>query len=56
MFKDILRKCRRAPLLPDQATRLAIIERKLAEWRKNKPVKPTEDIYKWMRPKPNTET
>jgi hypothetical protein len=39
MFKDILRKCRRAPLSPDQANRLAAVEIKLAEWRKSKPAK-----------------
>jgi len=36
MFKDILRRCRRAPLSAKQATRLLMIEEKLAEWRKNK--------------------
>jgi hypothetical protein len=57
MFKDILRKCRRAPLSPDQAARLAIINQKLAEWRKSKPAKqPTQETYKWMLPKPDTET
>jgi hypothetical protein len=57
MFKDILRKCRRAPLSPDQAARLAAIEQKLAEWLKRKPAKqPTQDIYKWMQPKPDPET
>jgi hypothetical protein len=57
MFKDILRKCRRAPLLADQAARLAIIEQKLADWRKSKLAKqPTQDIYEWMRPKPDEET
>jgi hypothetical protein len=36
MFKDILRKCRRAPLSPDQAGRLAAIEKRLLEWRARK--------------------
>jgi hypothetical protein len=36
MFEDILRKCRRAPLSPDQAARLNVIEQKLAEWRQRK--------------------
>ena len=36
MFKDIFRRCRRAPLSPDQAARLKIIDEKLAEWRKRK--------------------
>jgi len=36
MFKDILRKCRRAPLSPNQASRLQTIEAKLAEWRLRK--------------------
>ena len=36
MFKDILRRCRRAPLSPKQAIRLRVIEEKLAEWRKRK--------------------
>jgi hypothetical protein len=36
MFKDILRKCRRAPLSPDQAARLRIIEKRLLEWRERK--------------------
>jgi hypothetical protein len=42
MFKDILRKCRRAPLSSDQADRLAKIELKLAAWRKNKLAKRSE--------------
>jgi hypothetical protein len=33
MFKDILRKCKRAPLSPEQTSRLQTIEGKLAEWR-----------------------
>jgi hypothetical protein len=36
MFKDILRRCRRAPLLPQQAVRLKVVEGKLAEWRQGK--------------------
>jgi hypothetical protein len=36
MFKDILRRCRRAPLLPEQAARLEVIEQKLLEWRARK--------------------
>jgi len=36
MFKDILRRCRRAPLSPDQAARLKIIEKRLLEWRERK--------------------
>jgi len=36
MFKDILRRCRRAPLSPRQAARLKVIEQKLAEWRQRK--------------------
>jgi hypothetical protein len=36
MFKDILRRCRRAPLSPPQAARLKVMEQKLAEWRKRK--------------------
>jgi hypothetical protein len=57
MFKDILRKCRRAPLLPDQAARLAIIDEKLVEWRKRKPAKrATQETYNGMQPKPGEET
>jgi hypothetical protein len=33
MFKDILRKARRAPLSRPQADRLAVIEQKLDAWR-----------------------
>jgi len=36
MFKDILRRCRRAPLSPQQAARLQTIEVKLADWKKRK--------------------
>jgi hypothetical protein len=36
MFKDILRKCRRAPLSSNQKARLETLEEKLAEWRLRK--------------------
>jgi hypothetical protein len=36
MFKDILRRCRRAPLLPEQLARLEVIEQRLLEWRAHK--------------------
>lgn len=36
MFKDILRKCRRARLSSDQAARLKTIEKRLWEWRERK--------------------
>jgi hypothetical protein len=36
MFKDLLRKCRRAPLSSDQAARLRVIEQRLSEWRERK--------------------
>jgi hypothetical protein len=39
MFKDIVRTCRRAPLLPEQAARLKVIEQKLLEWRERKQAK-----------------
>ena len=39
MFKDILRKCKRAPLSEEQASRLNIISEKLAEWRQRKQAK-----------------
>jgi hypothetical protein len=39
MFKDILRKCRRAPLSGDQPERLRAIERRLLEWREQKAAK-----------------
>lgn len=39
MFKDILRKCRRAPLTRNQAERLTAIEKRLLEWRERKAAK-----------------
>ena len=36
MFKDILRRCRRAPLSPEQAARLGAIEERLADWKQRK--------------------
>jgi hypothetical protein len=39
MFKDILRKCRRAPLSRNQAERLRAIEKRLLEWRERKAAK-----------------
>lgn len=36
MFKDILRRCRRAPLPPYLAARLKVIEERLAAWRERK--------------------
>jgi hypothetical protein len=36
MFKDILRRCRRAPLSEQQMERLKVIEEKLAVWRERK--------------------
>jgi hypothetical protein len=36
MFKDILRRCRRAPLSEQQVARLKRIEEKLVEWRRRK--------------------
>jgi hypothetical protein len=36
MFKDILRKCRRAPLSTAQAVRLKTVEKRLLEWREQK--------------------
>jgi hypothetical protein len=36
MFKDILRKCRRAPLSRNQAERLRAIEKRLLEWREER--------------------
>jgi hypothetical protein len=36
MFKDILRRCRRAPLSSKQAARLKTIEERLANWKRNK--------------------
>jgi hypothetical protein len=39
MFKDILRKCRKAPLSADQAARLSVVEKKYLEWRERKQAK-----------------
>ncbi len=39
MFKDILRKCRRAPLSRNQADRLRANEKRLLEWREQKAAK-----------------
>jgi hypothetical protein len=39
MFKDILRKCRKAPLSPDQAARLNVVEKKYLEWTERKQAK-----------------
>ena len=39
MFKDIVRRCRRAPLLPEQAARLKVIEQKPVKWRERKQAK-----------------
>jgi hypothetical protein len=39
MFKDILRRCRRAPLSKEQAERLGAIEEKLAAWRQRRQAK-----------------
>ena len=36
MFKDILRRCRKAPLSSEQAARLKTIEEKLVAWRERK--------------------
>lgn len=36
MFKDILRRCRKAPLPVRLSERLRVVETKLAEWRKRK--------------------
>ena len=36
MFKDILRRCRRAQLSSDQDVRLKVIEARLAEWKARK--------------------
>jgi hypothetical protein len=35
MFKDILRKCNRAPLTPTQTARLVSVKERLAEWKRN---------------------
>src|SRR5215831_2323586 len=39
MFKDILRKCRKAPLSPTQAMRLSVVEKRLSAWRERKQAK-----------------
>jgi hypothetical protein len=39
MFEDILRKCKRAPLSPEQASRLETVREQLAEWRRTKLLK-----------------
>ena len=39
MFKDIVRRCRRAPLTPKQAARFRSFEAKLTEWKKQKEAK-----------------
>jgi hypothetical protein len=36
MFKDIFRRCRRAPLHPEQAARFKVVEQRLSEWRQQK--------------------
>lgn len=36
MFKDILRKCRKAPLTSEQAARLSAVEEKLSQWRERR--------------------
>ena len=36
MFKDILRRCRRAPMSPQQTARFKVIEVKLADWKQRK--------------------
>jgi hypothetical protein len=36
MFKDILRKCKRAPLSEEQTLRLNVILEKVEEWRRRK--------------------
>ena len=36
MFKDILRRCRRASLSSKQTARLEVIEEKLAKWKRQK--------------------
>jgi hypothetical protein len=36
MFKDILRKCKRAPLSREQSARLEAVMAGLAEWRRRK--------------------
>jgi hypothetical protein len=42
MFKDILRKCRNAPLSAEQAKRLAVYEEKLADWTRRRAPMQTE--------------
>jgi hypothetical protein len=34
MFKDIFRKCKRAPLTPKQAARFEVVKERLAEWKR----------------------
>lgn len=36
MFKDLLRKCKRAALSQDQAARLAVVSEKLGKWKAEK--------------------
>jgi hypothetical protein len=36
MFEDILRKCKHAPLSPEQVARLEVVKEKLAEWKRQK--------------------
>jgi hypothetical protein len=38
MFKDILRKCKHAPLSPKQTARLEVVKEKLAEWKRTKSI------------------
>lgn len=42
MFKDILRRCRRAPLSSKQAARLRTIEGKLSDWKRSKSLSTTD--------------
>jgi hypothetical protein len=42
MFKDILRRCRRATLSLKQAARLRTIEGKLSDWKRSKSLSKTE--------------
>jgi len=39
MFKDILRKCKRAQLSPAQAARLEVVKEKQDEWKRLKSLK-----------------
>jgi hypothetical protein len=39
MFRDILRKCKRAPLSPEQVSRLDAVLEEVAEWRRSKSTK-----------------